>query len=434
MLAFGQRAFAVAAAVMVLLLGACVPGSPAPPARPSTTSPDPVPAAAVPANTPSVTPLPGVPAPPLASVLPLLPAVSAPGWVRPGVRVSYYSAVANVLTSNERFILDEDGDWIGQTTGNRYRREELYGAAGHGVTQFDVLSVDAQAVALQVNSWQFSMYDGPLVPNGQAPWVGPASGGDWYLHPSVLAGMANRRGGGVTILRMPYTIQGVTYEALRIQQESEQATFARVYDLADGVLLASFGAVTSQQGTLFSQAIYIGVRRMDLPWLGRALPSWVSTGRTLTYTGTKSWEAIRAGTVLTAEVTLRMRIEQTNPTAFAYDRKTTTRVPGYPAQSTNETLASGLGEPTSLVLPPGALAGLRRGHVIDDDPITGIRVEVTGVGRQGGRDVVELRVRNRGYSATMTYHTDSGRMLGYSDLVVSEETRQYSDLRLSAVD
>ena len=371
-------------------------------------------------------------APSLASLVPRLPALSAPGWVREGVRISYYSAVANVLSANERFILDENGDWVGQTTGNHYRREELYGAAGHGVTQVDVLSVDPQAVALQVNSWQFSVYTGPLVPNGQAPWIGPASGGDWYLHPTALAGLANQRGGGITILRMPYTIQGVTYNAIRLQQHSEKATFARVYDLDTGRMLASFGAVTTQQGTLFSEAIFIGARRMDLPWLGHTLPTWVTSGRTLTYKGTKSWEAIRAGTVLTANVTMRMRIDQVNPVAFSYKRTTTTTVAGYQGQSQSENLAAGLGEPTSLALPPAALAGLRTGRVIDVDPVTNIRVTVTDTGRQGGRDVVVIQVRNQGYSAKLTFDADSGLMVGYSDLVTSEETRQYANLRLSS--
>ncbi|MGB7962413.1 MAG: hypothetical protein WCF12_05555 [Propionicimonas sp.] len=366
--------------------------------------------------------------PSLTGLVPRLPALSAPGWVREGVRVSYYSAVANVLSAYERFILDENGDWVGQTTGNRYRREELYGAAGHGVTQVDVLSVDDEYVALQVNSWQYSVFTGPLVPNGQAPWIGPASGGDWFLHPSVLAGQANQTGGGLTILRMPYTIGEVTYDAIRIQQDSEQATCARVYDLTNGTMLALFGAVTTQEGTLFSEAIFIGARRMNLPWLGRTVPDWVTSGRTLTYAGTKSWEAIRAGTVLTANVALRMRIDQVNPAAFTYRRTTTTTVTGYPSQSQEEDLAGGVGEPTSLVLPPASLAELRAGQVIDADPVTGIRVEVTDV----NRDVVAIEARNRGFSARLTYDADSGVMLGYTDQVTSEETRTYSSLRLSS--
>lgn len=416
--------FAVLAVTLAAFLSACAssPKAALPRAAESIPSALPVASLAVVGS--------GVPS--LTSLTPRLPALSAPGWVREGVRVSYYSAVANVLSAYERFILDENGDWVGQTTGNRYRREELYGAAGHGVTQVDVLSVGTDVVVLQVNSWQFSVFTGPLVPNGQAPWIGPASGGDWFLHPNVLAGLANQRGDGLTILRMPYTIAGVTYDAIRIQQQSEQATFARVYDLTNGRMLALFGAVTSEQGTLFSEAIFVGARRMDLPWLGDALPQWVSPDRTLTYQGTKSWEAIRAGTVLTADVSVRMRIDRVNAAAFTYGRTTTTKVTGYPAQSQTESLAGGVGEPTSLVLPPVPLAGLRAGQVIDSDPVTGIRVEVTEVGQQGNREVVAIQVRNQGYSANLTYDVQSGRMLSYSDLVTSEETRQYSSLRLSS--
>lgn len=373
----------------------------------------------------------GLPLPWPPSVAPVLPSLGAPGWVRAGVRVSYYSAVANVLSASERFILDENGDWVGQTTGNRYRREELYGAAGHGVTQVDVLSVGAETAVLQVNSWQYSVYTGPLVPNGQAPWIGPASGGDWYLHPAALADVANQRTQGITILRMPYTIGGVTYSAIRFQQQSDRATFARMYDLEDGKMLASFGAVTSQQGTLCSEAIFLGVRRMNLPWLGHRLPGWVGPGKVLAYQGTKSWEAIRAGTVLTADVSVRMTIDQASADAFTYTRSVSAKVRGYASQQTKENLAGGVGEPTSIAVPVAALDALRSGQTIDRDPITSITVKVTDRRRQSGRDLVVIEARNQGYSARLTYDAGSGAMVAFSDVVTSEETRQYTDLRLT---
>ncbi|MGF3495982.1 MAG: hypothetical protein ACQXXK_08910, partial [Methanothrix sp.] len=100
----------------------------------------------------------------LSGLIPGLPNLPAPDWVREGARLSYYSATASIPSAYERFIPDEEGDWVGVNSGKRYRREELFGAAGHGVTQVDVLSVDTRAAVLKVNAWLYSSYTGPLVP------------------------------------------------------------------------------------------------------------------------------------------------------------------------------------------------------------------------------------------------------------------------------
>ncbi|HOK57965.1 MAG TPA: hypothetical protein PK659_03820 [Methanothrix sp.] len=370
----------------------------------------------------------------LSGLIPSLQNLPAPDWIREGTRLSYYSATASIPSAYERFVPDEEGDWVGVNSGKRYRREELFGAAGHGVTQVDVLSADARAAVLKVNAWLYSSYTGPLVPIKQAASIGLPAGGDWYIHPAALASLKDQRGGGVTVLRMPYKIGTVTYDAIRIQQEDDRSTFVRIYDLSDGKLLASFNSVISadQKVTTLSEAILIGIRQMDLPWLGHDLPSWIGPGASLRYEGTKSYEAIRAGTVLPASVSIDISIDDAARRYYTYTQRVSTYIPGFPTQYSEEKLAGGVGEPGGLVLPPASLASLRSGQILDSDPVTGITTRVVDTTRDDtGRDVAVVKSNNQAYSVEFGYDIRTGMLVSLSETKLGEEYNEYLSVSLS---
>jgi hypothetical protein len=369
------------------------------------------------------------------SVIPVLKQLPAPDWVKEGTRMSYYSATANIPSVNEKFILDEEGDWVGQTTGKRYRREEVFGAAGHGVTQVDVLSVEGGLAALKINSWLYSSYTGPLVPINQGAYIGLAAGGDWYINPAALANLQERRGGGVAILKMPYTVNGVTYNAIRIQQESDKSSFAHIYDLQDGKLLATYNSATSAEGTIFAYATFLGVRQMDLPWLGQNLPQWLQKGTVLQYDGTKSYEAKLARYTFPTAVSLEMRITDIGQRYYSYSQTGSMSASGFPSQYGQESQIGGIGQPGGLVLPPAALATLQKGQVIDTDPVTGITVLVKDIGQEAaGRNIAILMAANQAYSAEATYDLDTGATIALSDSTLGADANEYTDLKLTRID
>jgi hypothetical protein len=369
------------------------------------------------------------------SVIPVLKQLPAPDWVKEGTRMSYYSATANIPSVNEKFILDEEGDWVGQTTGKRYRREEVFGAAGHGVTQVDVLSVEGGLAALKINSWLYSSYTGPLVPINQGAYIGLAAGGDWYINPAALANLQERRGGGVAILKMPYTVNGVTYNAIRIQQESDKSSFAHIYDLQDGKLLATYNSATSAEGTIFAYATFLGVRQMDLPWLGQNLPQWLQKGTVLQYDGTKSYEAKLARYTFPTAVSLEMRITDIGQRYYSYSQTGSMSASGFPSQYGQESQIGGIGQPGGLVLPPAALATLQKGQVIDTDPVTGITVLVKDIGQEAaGRNIAILMAANQAYSAEATYDLDTGATIALSDSTLGADANEYTDLKLTRRD
>ncbi len=368
-------------------------------------------------------------------VIPELKNQPAPQWVKEGTRMSYYSATAFVPAVNEKFIPDEEGNWVGVKSGKRYRREEIFGSAGHGVTQVDVLSVEGGLAALKINSWLYSTFTGPLVPIKQGAYIGPAGGGDWYIHPQVLANLQERRGGGVTILRMPYQLNERTYNAVRIQQEDERSIFAHVYDMQDGKLLATFNSVVSPDGsgTTFAYATLLGVRDMDLPWLGQNLPQWPRKGSVLRYDGTKTYEAKRAAYTYPVSISLELVLNHIGQRYYTYSQTSSVSASGFPTQYYQDSqISGGIGETGGIILPPAALAALREGQVIDIDPVTGITVSVKDVGRDAtGRSIVTLQASNQAYSAETTYDVERGVMIAFSDFKWGEEVNEYTNLQLT---
>lgn len=368
------------------------------------------------------------------AVIPGLKQLQNPDWVKEGTRMSYYSATADVPEGYEKFILDEEGDWVGVLSGKHYKREEIFGAAGHGVTQVDVLSVEGGVAALKINSWLYSSFTGPLVPIKQGAYIGLAAGGDWYISPKALANLQERRSGGVTILRMPYTIDGVTYNAIRIQQESDTASFAHIYDLQDGKLLATFNSVASadKKSTVFAYATLLGVRQMDLPWLGQDLPGWIKEGTVMRFDGTKAFEAKLASYSFPTAVSLDMSITGVGRRYYTYTQTASMVASGFPAQYGHEEQVGGIGQPGGLALPPDALAALQLGQVIDIDDVTGITVEVKDVCQDAnGRNIVVLLASNQIYSAKVTYDRDTGMMIGFSETKLGTDTNEYTELKLA---
>lgn len=368
------------------------------------------------------------------AVIPELKQQQNPDWVKEGTRMSYYSATADVPEGYEKFILDEEGDWVGVQSGKHYRREEIFGAAGHGVTQVDVLSIEGGVAALKINSWLYSSFTGPLVPIKQGAYIGLAAGCDWYINPKALANLKEHRGGGVTILRMPYTIDGITYNAIRIQQESDTASFAHIYDQQDGKLLATFNSVASadKKSTVFAYATLLGVRQMDLPWLGQDLSDWIRKGTVMRFEGTKTFEAKLAGYSFPTAVSLDMSITGAGRRYYTYTQTGSMAASGFPAQYGQEEQIGGIGQPGGLALPTDALAALQTGQVIDTDDVTGITVEVKDVGQDAnGRNIVVLSAFNQIYSAEVTYDRDTGMMVGFSETKLGAGTNEYTELKLA---
>ncbi len=114
----------------------------------------------------------------LSAVFPALKTLPAPPSIEEGMRLSYYGSVGDIPDAEFSKWGGELGQWDYATA-----------PSGHGYTQVDVVSLSQGAAALTVQAWHYANWTGPLVPGrgGQSAFVGYAGGGDWWVHPEVLA-------------------------------------------------------------------------------------------------------------------------------------------------------------------------------------------------------------------------------------------------------
>jgi hypothetical protein len=333
----------------------------------------------------------------ISDILPELKTLPAPASITEGLRLSYYSSVASVPPSFLTIWPDENG-------------LVTPSASGHGFTQVDVVGLTPQLAGLSVSAWQFHLYTGPLVPiaGGTAALVCHAGGGDWWIHPQVLANVQDASEPGLTILRMPQRVGTHTYNVLRIQRETENARHALSYDLQTGYLIYKSGTVRDGDNTLATQAYFSGTRRLQLPWAGETLPPWVVPGQRLRYEGSHTATVFGSGQFslpLSAEIEITGRTGQW----CLYEQTVTLGGAGNPPTVETTTLLTGVRHLSGLCLPIAALAGAQAGQMIDTDDVTGARVDVAWVGQLGnGRPGVTFRLSGSVFWSETTFDAGTG--------------------------
>lgn len=136
-----------------------------------------------------------------------------PDWVTAGTRLSWYGAAASVQSSTYTYVEDPAGDWEDPATGKRYRRteaDEMPTAAGHGVSQTDVLAIEGDSVILSTSLWSIDLETGQLslVPLWGGRYPGGAVDGAW-ARPDLLVQVPS---GGTLELQV---LRGITSWARR---------------------------------------------------------------------------------------------------------------------------------------------------------------------------------------------------------------------------
>lgn len=353
-------------------------------------------------------------------LLPELRNLPAPAWVKEGLRLSYYAAAASVPQSYYYYTPDENGQWVSDD-GQRWNRGDQPGGGGHGVTQVDVIALDAQAAVLNAVSWNYTNATGPLapIPGGEARLVMLPGGGDWWVNPRALAHLAPVVSPGLKIVRMQQRLGAAVYDVVRIQSESNGARSARSYDLKSGLLVYS-SSMTPGQGDRFTkgnllltETRFLGYRRLALPWAAAGLPDWLTAGKTLQFQGSLVTTVAGTGPValgLAAEIAVTQRGRNY---ALVTKRTQLQGMAGMPAQTEQGEAASGLVHVGGLWVPPDALRALQVGQVLDVDEVTSSQVTVSGRGRDAnGAEVLVLTAAARTTSAELRYDLTTGVLAG----------------------
>lgn len=368
----------------------------------------------------------GVEVPDPSIMLPLVPAAAqaeAPPCIKPGTRLTYFGMTASIPGEYGKLVQDDNGRWIDKNTGKRYSEEEI---GGSGTAAFNVIQVGHVGGGVAELSTKLYTLDtatkkcGFAVGGGMVGHAGCAA--DYWIHPAVLAQVPEVNQQGIRILRMPYTVDGRTYRAIRFQSEDISGFQARVYDLETGLLI--FHASRTQGPSVVTPPIggsgrpgigqgstqvvtgwIVEVKDIDVPWRNAAPPRWIEQFRQLSYTGVQTSVVPAAGTKLdramTATLTPKARgsgwVRFTNRYFFE-------SLPGMPPNEATQDGACGTATVGGLWIAPEALAGLRPGQVIETNEKVGITIVVSDV-RAGAVTVSETGPLHR---TDCTYDTRTG--------------------------
>ncbi|HBY97975.1 MAG TPA: hypothetical protein DEP84_29210, partial [Chloroflexi bacterium] len=341
---------------------------------------------------------------PLFQRLPKLPRTQAPEWLQEGVRVTYYVATASIPRNRYYYYRDEHGAII---------EADEVGPAGAGLVQFDLVALERSAAVSSV-AFFVGLENGVAIPWGLARSIGTPSAGEYWLHPDSLQAPDLATDGELTVARMPITLDGRTYQGVRISYQTDDAENTSVYDETTGLLLYSLQAVGKERGTHKSLSLmyFKNLRQLELPWRRAWAPDWVTTGRTLRYDGTVTI-LVPGSPRVPLEYSIRSKVIASHARWSEFDA----------THYTSGQFTSQVQQVTGVAqisygswLPPEAAASLRRGQVLDRDPLTEIKVVVSRV----SRDVIVLTETGPSHRIVSTFDRNDGTLLAIDQETVME--------------
>lgn len=432
--------------VCVLALYACGPDAPATPTPKPLPTATTAPAAEVATDTPvslgNAQDVPGLMVPgvlgaaielpvtggPKANLDATATGMGAPSWVKPGMRITYYQAAASVAQASFAWIEDPDGPWEDPATGKHYRRtdesgENMGDGGGDGYSIIDVAAVEGNDVVLTWGLYGIDRLGNQLVPGGGggAKVNGAVVDGLWF-NPKQFDTMESSISGNKMVLKGPYEVDGVTYDAISFADTTPGAYSSFTYDLKTGLLIAATSNTTgppSSGGTRGNAYLTVsqlkGMRQRNLPGLNGKNPTWVDRTTKLQYTGkynfTNPMDPLSASYTFGLDNTVTLTKGGKNWTPFS--NVITVQAQGLqPIKGSGITTSSGF-----YWVDPAALKNLKKNQQLDKDPVTGGVVTVQFVGTQSGTKVVTVVETIPGVITSATYDQTSGVLLSYSSSV-----------------
>jgi hypothetical protein len=361
-------------------------------------------------------------------MLPLVPAAAeagAPPCIKPGTRLTYFGMTASIPGEYGKLVQDDNGSWVDKNTGKRYREEDI---GGGGSAAFSVVSVGHVGAGVAVLSTKIYTLDTATkkctfgAGGGSVGHAGCAA--DYWIHPNVLKQVPEVNAQGVRILRMPYTVAGKTYKAIRLQSEDTSGYQARVYDLETGLMIffgsrvqgpsvitpPIGGSGRTGMGEGSTQVVtgwIVEVKDIDVPWRNAAPPKWIEQFQQLSYKGVQTSVVAAAGTKLDRAMTGTLTPKARGPGWVRFtNRFLFESLPGMPPNEALQDGACGSATIGGLWISPEALAGLRPGQVIETNDKVGTTVTVSDV-RPGAVTISEVGPLHR---SDCTYDTRTGML------------------------
>lgn len=343
-------------------------------------------------------------------------------WLHEGLLITntWYAAVAPGTQSI--FHEDEHGDWVDPSTGQHFNREQRQGTSGSGWTQSTVAAIDREKVVIVNQSFGDA---GVLGNNAPVPLQGGTSmvssvraAGDFWTDPAALAAMRSQPP-GLDVSPVQWKVGDKTTDAIRVQTFSESGYTDHVYDRKTGLCIhyasASRGnqvprqlapGETAQGDLTLTHGDFVSLRDLNIPWANQPMPDAAAHFQTLHFTG----QNISRGPLPTVpnQITLDLVVSERGNGWVAMSATSTLQMQGAPTipPSTSQ-LAFGRAQLNGLWIPPAALANLHDGQVLDEDPVTRMRLVV----KKADNNTVEMSQSNAAGEIDSAYDTRTGMLI-----------------------
>lgn len=354
---------------------------------------------------------------PLLLLVPEARNFGAPDWVKTGTRITFYGMAGSTPQGGYTLDPDANGEWEDPATGQRYKKNDAIGSGGEGFGQWDVISVGKSGVALTCNLYTIIERGNPPTllhtPLGgmTAAACGPA---DLWVHPTILANAKQFHTPGFFMLKGNYPIGQTVYPSLCIVRRAPDSYSSHAYDLRSGVLVSSTVTAEGQTARLHlpnedaqrgnkatTIVKFVSIRQLDMPGINGKNPDWSKNIRAMHFAGQSMFvnkfdPSIRMNWPVRMDVSFGKRGENW----CMWESAVVAQMQNMPPQTTGSKGVCGPAGP--FWIDPTALANLRVGQVLDDDPVTHIRIAVTAIDGQriaistqgpgvGGQGIFDLK-------------------------------------------
>ena len=362
---------------------------------------------------------------PLPVFIPELLTAPAPSWVTEGLRFSYNTMVSYGGAEVNQYGFAMPSDNAG---------------TGSGITQLTVVGISGNTIAVTTDSYAPKPpYDTMHLVHSHGS-VYPAGCGPFWVNPDVIAAIPDQSTQTFAVTRVPYSTGGTAYDAIKFDSTSEGGggVLTMIYDLKTGMLLyhksdirndawfQNGGEQYQRQSGSFSTYALRNTRTVAVPWMGGTMPSWVTTGLALSYSGAKS---------ITVDGMIGAPSQFPRSSIFTFGAGTDRFVPvvvttvsqdAVTSQSSTSTV-SGIAHIGGVFIPPEA-AGLGTG-TFDQDPDTGIISSITKNDYEG---IVVSKTNGYDYSVEYGYNT-YGKMVQMVTSVLTTTTGGYGSMEQTSL-
>ncbi|MEM6552969.1 MAG: hypothetical protein AAF750_12705 [Planctomycetota bacterium] len=350
-----------------------------------------------------------------------------PDWVKPGMRLVYWTGTYTRQSSGTVFVPDPEGP-IKDDQGNRWRivhrgadrgGAELGPVAGMGYAVVDVVAVEGDRVVLDTRTL--------TVLNRRVHFTGRTAthhdlatgNGTWLdrdrlqrlqagqLLPGEATGPYQLADGRPlpSVLFIRHTNTGHTIFDLATGAQASDLTRARV---TPGKNAGPSGKLTDAKRETVGLAYLKSLRPIDLPWTNGSPPDWVARTPTLHYRGTRTVHT--PGTPTIPQPTERLATLQhaantyTLHTESSYDT-----LAGVRQLATTTPIATGPASVGGYWIDPNALNRLESNTRLDRDPVTGVTLSVGQAQRlPNGDTLLPIIEQGSHYQNVFAYSTTTG--------------------------